>query len=1010
MAAGAYALLAYLLGGTCQSNAAVLIQYEFSQEECRRGVVADVAGGNRFFGDLSLDNSTASCLPGVGIERTSASPGSPGASSIGNTTLLREELLNDDSAPGHFSLELWLSVPEMPACDGFCTTPIVTIGEGDTSLDDDCQQNLGMMITYWTETGDFGARFMSIDDECERLWSGAIQPSESMGNALHLVLTIDSIVFFGEPYAYFRWYINGTRVARDLSKNVPPETMMTLWDSDFNLQLLDWSRQIPSSFYTEGPGIKIFYVAIHDETLGVTEILSRYSARITKSTPVVSDTTIGVAEDGEEGDHYEDPQSYLQVFPVSELQMVPLDVYDSDNDPATPNYDNSTSPRVFVNTLPLPGFLVNSSGDDISSVPFEVLGDAGAFAVRYRPILNDFSTNDSVVYANFSFYATDGESGTRSHTNATVSMYVFSKNDPPEAFNASHGVYAGSRQNIIPLNGTDMDAFDDVHGAAIVEAPARGTLFQVFNNGSVSNVAVTNDEPLWRPMVAYEHDSMWLRSNSPTDQTVGDDMFTFKVFDSHWNFSVPAVINITVLSGISAISQREIWWCFEDVNCEVELFGSTKSDDAGNMSITISGVPVYGNLFDAGINMPVEVGSTLSSPVKYPYDQGASVVYQPQMDFFTDPTTQWNGTQLPELDDVMVTFYASIELGGTRIFSPEVSQELRVRNVDDQSAIRCGDSILQTLATGVVDDDAILDDVRPDRLFIYNFSINEKDDGVDPVRVSVTAEYGYLTLNDTLRSRVSFMNTCSGTYNWRCRSDGVYSQNMVFVGAPEDVQHVLNGMLFVSYESNVVDNMTVTIHDGFEGDCIWQFATYSVRPTCHSSSCSITINVTETWLNDDRGPALISVTITEFFALFALISALGGLIVLKCLKSLKYCLCFCCRRRKRRRSKGAESKKMEVAASAPTPNYMSTVLNNAHRTPANIPAGRTTKEAPSRQVGAQARASRQVDTSPQARGCPPLGAGWLRRHQRGVGREITTAQGAPRGIKRSGELPWEDDG
>ncbi|CBJ27397.1 expressed unknown protein [Ectocarpus siliculosus] len=41
----------------------------------------------------------------------------------------------------------------------------------------------------------------------------------------------------------------------------------------------------------------------------------------------------------------------------------------------------------------------------------------------------------------------------------------------------------------------------------------------VFNNGSASNVAVTNDEPLWRPMVAYEHDNVWLRSNSPTEQT-----------------------------------------------------------------------------------------------------------------------------------------------------------------------------------------------------------------------------------------------------------------------------------------------------------------------------------------------------------------------------------------------------------------------------------------------------------------------------------------------------------
>lgn len=466
------------------AKAAVLIQYDFSQEECRGGAVKDVAGGDRYFGEMILDNSTTSCLSGIGIERTPESPGSPGASSLGNTTLLREELFRDASSLGYFSLELWLSIDRMSTCENFCTTPLLTIGERGISRDDHCQENIGMMITYWTESGDFGALFQSTRSSCEKVWSGAYQPTANMGYALHLVLTVRRLEFFGEPYAFFEWFINGTRVARDLNKHVPPEVMMTLWDPDFNLQILDWSRQTPSSLYREGPGIKIFFLAIHNETLNRAEVFSRYSARIPISTPVVRDSIVGVAEDGELGDHYETPESYLQVFPESELQLVPLDVYDSDNDPATPNYDNNTSPRVFVTTLPFPGTLVNSSGEDIVSAPFEVFGNTdGVFAVKYRPILNDFSTqgagNDSVLYANFSFYAIDEESNTRSYTNATVSIYVYSKNDPPEAFNATHDVYAGTRHNIISLHGTDMDAYDDVHGAAIVEQPARGTLFQV---------------------------------------------------------------------------------------------------------------------------------------------------------------------------------------------------------------------------------------------------------------------------------------------------------------------------------------------------------------------------------------------------------------------------------------------------------------------------------------------------------------------------------------------------
>lgn len=476
--------VAYLLWIADLVSGAVLVQYEFSQDECRRGIAEDVAGGQRYFGDMIVDNVTTACLSGIGIERTSESPGSPGASSVGNTTFLREEITGDASSPGRFSLELWLSIDRMPACDRFCTTPIVTIGERGVSIDDDCQENMGMMITYWTGTGDgeFGARFQSTRDTCESFWSGVLQPTENMGSPLHLVLTVDQTEVGGVPYAFLKWFINGTRVAVDLSQDIPPETMMTSWDSGFNLQILDSSRQIPSSFFREAPGIKIFFLAIHDETLDSTEIFARYSARLRTSTPVVRDTTVDVAEDGENGDHYGEPESYLQVFPQSELQLIPLGIYDSDNDPATPNYDH-TSPRVFVSKLPFPGSLVNASDEDIVSVPFEVFGEDGLFTVRYRPILNDISTNvtveDSVPYANFSFYATDEEDYTRSHTNATVSIYVYPKNDPPEAFTASHDVYAGTRNNILPLQGTDLDPFDDIHGASIVESPARGALFQV---------------------------------------------------------------------------------------------------------------------------------------------------------------------------------------------------------------------------------------------------------------------------------------------------------------------------------------------------------------------------------------------------------------------------------------------------------------------------------------------------------------------------------------------------
>lgn len=494
-------VLAYLLWSADQAKAVILVEYEFAENECQEGVFKDVAGGDRYFGDLIMDNSTTSCLQGVGVERNSASPGTPGASSVGNASMLIQDLFRDDSpSPGVFSLELWLNIGSLPPCEYGCTSPVVTFGKrgGNDILDSECQENIGLMIKYWTGDGFFGARVQSSRDICERFWSGANQ-ADNIGYPLHLVLTIAPREYFNEPYAYFEWFINGTRVAWDLSKHVPPEVLVKLWDPGFNLQILDRGREYPSSLFSPAPGIRFFFLAIHNETLLEPEVRSRYSAGILNSNPVVFDAIVGIAEDGEAGDHYETPEAYLQGFPESELQSIPLAYYDSDSDPTTPNFDNVTNPRMFISRLPLIGHLVNESGEDVVSVPFEVIPEDGiVFNVKFRPVFNNYSTNvtsllgtystnvtnstgnDPAVYANFTYYAVDRLTQRRSPSNATISIIVVSKNDPPEAFrNASHDAIAGTRQNIISMHGQDLEAYDYVRAVGIEDHPPGGALFQV---------------------------------------------------------------------------------------------------------------------------------------------------------------------------------------------------------------------------------------------------------------------------------------------------------------------------------------------------------------------------------------------------------------------------------------------------------------------------------------------------------------------------------------------------
>lgn len=511
---------------------------------------------------------------------------------------------------------------------------------------------------------------------------------------------------------------------------------------------------------------------------------------------------------------------------------------------------------------------------------------------------------------------------------------------------------------------------------------------------------MTAGELLWRQSVAYEHNVSCLNTNSPAEQTVGSDAFSFKVFDSHLNFSVPAVINITVLSGVFALGQEG--QCYEETDCDVLLHGFAIDDNNGNLSITVTSVTAFGSFSNPVTNRSVEVGWTLSDNIAYPYENGAIVMYRPPTDFFTNPATEWNGTRLPPLSGpVQVSFYASVEVGNAKLSSTEVTQELTVVNVNDNSTIACEKAILQTLASGVVADDVTFDFPRPDQLFIYGFFITEQDRGVDPIRVSIEAEYGYLTLNDTLGSRVSFEHLCSGTREWRCTGDGARFQSIVFVGAPRDIQNVLNGMRFVSYERNVMDNVTVSINDGFEGDCIWEFSTPSVRPACFSSSCSVMINVTETWLGDNNDDDNIRINFYVALALFALVSALLGLLLCYCLKSCCAVVCYCCRLRKRGQIevRHVEQKRRGIVVD----HFTSTTFNSSGRAPAKIPAGRTEpKEAVPEIQGCSDKKTER---------CSFWGLGVLRRPKKVVdSRSVAATQDMPRGhIEPSGDLTWEEN-
>lgn len=392
--------------------------------------------------------------------------------------------------------------------------------------------------------------------------------------------------------------------------------------------------------------------------------------------------------------------------------------------------------------------------------------------------------------------------------------------------------------------------------------------------------------------MAYQYATLGLTSNLPTEQIVGSDSFTFAVLDSHLNSSTAATINVTVSPGVWALASTSMWQCYEDTLNEVFLYGNAAVDSKGNISFTISALPTHGDLFDGETDRPIALGSTLSTTDAYPYRSGVRVIYRPAQDFFTAPNVTWNGSQVPLLSPMdTISFYTSTTVGSATMASSWGTQQLRVVNVNDNSTISCPVSVYDVQAIGNVEDDTI---DRPDQVFIYNFSIADKDRGVDAIRVDIAVEYGVVSLNETYTARLNFMADCDSNRNVVCRGDGDEEKRMIFVGQPEDVQLALNGMKYQTHVPYTLDSVNITLYDGSEGACLEDFTSISVRPSCALSTCVVLMNASSYYIDsgdddDDEGQIKVNINI-----LVAVLLVFGAIFGLACRLGAKAVWIICC--------------------------------------------------------------------------------------------------------------------
>lgn len=396
---------------------------------------------------------------------------------------------------------------------------------------------------------------------------------------------------------------------------------------------------------------------------------------------------------------------------------------------------------------------------------------------------------------------------------------------------------------------------------------------KVFDNGSASNVTISEWDSLWREAIAYRYDNRELYSNGLESQIVGDDTFGFVVLDSDARYSVTATIDMTVLSGVWALPYDGLWLCYEETECDVYFYGNALlQEEEVNMSVTITKAPTYGHFLDDGTNSSIVDESMLSTRDYFPWSNGVHAIYRGVTHFFTSPDVTWTGEEITELLDKDTMSYAmSIHVGDAVLTSESVEHYFKVININDYSKINCSASqeYYSILSATNLFDDENGTIARPDEVTFTNISISEKDYGVDPLLVAMVVDEGFMNFDEYDLTLLDFSWSCDDHVNINCQGDGDQDTDPIFKGQPKDVEQALNNIVFSSYSTSYVANVSITLYDGRNGKCLSTFEAGSVRPSCEESTCSFQIEVGEkyNWIDED-GVAFL--TISWYWALVVL--------------------------------------------------------------------------------------------------------------------------------------------
>jgi len=222
-----------------------------------------------------------------------------------------------------------------------------------------------------------------------------------------------------------------------------------------------------------------------------------------------------------------------------------------------------------------------------------------------------------------------------------------------------------------------------------------------------------------------------------------------------------------------------------DVASLVSIYGS----DANKRTVIyqVISTPRKGIIYDIeNPTVPMKESDILSQRSSFPYNEAAKLLYKSIPGWFSIPDSMANGTLLRIRQDSFTFKTIALDADGQlgQDASLPVEHIVQVMNVNDPPVFDVSETQLTVHATSSLlsEDDFCWDLPKRETCFcavqLRNVSLIDSDLNVDRIRIDISANIGFLSLNaDDLQ--LADFNTCiNRTGHWNCEGSGTNDQKV----------------------------------------------------------------------------------------------------------------------------------------------------------------------------------------------------------------------------------------